>query len=149
MTTDPHPPDLDESQPFRAGSTLRPMYESQVTILGEVLAVLECRRTAGTGNPVVTFEVSSASRRLDKVQGIWLDSSLRVQVTCFGDLAERVAPSVKVGDMVIACGRMVVREWTDEEGTRCTSYDLSATAIGQSLGCGWVEEPRLWPERVW
>ncbi|MBO0867344.1 MAG: single-stranded DNA-binding protein [Micromonosporaceae bacterium] len=113
------------------------MFDTPVTIVGNVLTAPEWRRTANTGTPLVTFRVASTSRRYDKERATWVDGdSLRVRVTCWRKLAENLSLSVQLGDPVIVYGRMFTRDWTDEEGNRRTSYELDATAVGHDLGKG-------------
>jgi single-strand DNA-binding protein len=113
------------------------MFDTPVTIVGNVLTAPEWRRTANTGTPLVTFRVASTSRRFDKERAAWVDGdSLRVRVTCWRRLAENLSLSVQLGDPVIVYGRMFTRDWTDEEGGRHTSYELDATAVGHDLGKG-------------
>lgn len=113
------------------------MYETYVTIVGNVLNPPEWRRTSTTKSLVTTFKVASTSRRLDKETGRWVDgNSLRVRVTCWRALAGNVAASVTVGDPVIVTGRLYTRDWQDEQGNKRLSYELEATAVGHDLTRG-------------
>src|SRR5262245_15905477 len=57
------------------------MFDTPVTIIGNVLTTPEWRRTNTTGTMLVTFKVASTSRRYDKERGTWIDgASLRVRV---------------------------------------------------------------------
>lgn len=113
------------------------MYETHVTVVGNVLTPPEWRRTVNTQALVTTFKIASTSRRLDRGTGQWVDgNSLRLRVSCWRALASNVASSVVSGDPVIVTGRLFTRDWTDEEGQRRTAYELEATAVGHDLTRG-------------
>lgn len=113
------------------------MFDTYVTIVGNVLTAPEWRRTTQSGTLVANFKVASTARRLDRDSGRWVDgNSLRVRVNCWRRLAEGVAASVAVGDPVIVAGRLYTRDWTDESGTHRTLYELEAVAVGHDLSRG-------------
>ncbi|ROT32454.1 single-stranded DNA-binding protein [Micromonospora sp. HM5-17] len=113
------------------------MFDTNVTIVGNVLTAPEWRRTTQTGTLVANFKVASTARRLDRESGRWVDgNSLRVRVNCWRRLAEGVASSVMVGDPIIVVGRMYTRDWTDEAGNHRTMYELEAVAVGHDLSRG-------------
>ncbi|MFY1657059.1 single-stranded DNA-binding protein [Micromonospora sp. WMMD1274] len=113
------------------------MFDTYVTIVGNVLTAPEWRRTTQSGTLVANFKVASTARRLDRDSGRWVDgNSLRVRVNCWRRLAEGVAASVAVGDPVIVAGRLYTRDWTDEAGTHRTLYELEAVAVGHDLSRG-------------
>jgi single-strand DNA-binding protein len=59
------------------------MFDTPVTIVGNVLTAPEWRRTTVTGTFVVSFKIASTSRRYDRERGIWVDGDhLRVRVVC-------------------------------------------------------------------
>ncbi|HEY8452776.1 MAG: single-stranded DNA-binding protein [Micromonosporaceae bacterium] len=113
------------------------MFDTYVTVVGNVLHPPEMRRTSNTGAIVTTFKIASTARRLDRETGRWVDgNSLRVRVTCWRSLALNVRQSVTVGDPVIVTGRLFTRDWEDEQGARRTSYELEAVAVGHDLSRG-------------
>ncbi len=113
------------------------MFDTPVTVIGNVLNAPEWRRTTTTGTFVVTFKVASTSRRFDKERNVWVDGdSLRVRVICWRRLGENVSVSVQVGDPVVVHGRLYSRDWTDDQGTRRTSYELDAISVGHDLSKG-------------
>ncbi|GGM18632.1 MULTISPECIES: single-stranded DNA-binding protein [Micromonospora] len=113
------------------------MYDTNVTIIGNVLTAPEWRRTAQSNTLVANFKVASTARRLDRESGRWVDgNSLRVRVNCWRRLAEGVAASVAVGDPVVVAGRLYTRDWTDEAGNHRTLYELEAVAVGHDLSRG-------------
>ncbi|SCL18066.1 single-strand DNA-binding protein [Micromonospora nigra] len=113
------------------------MFDTYVTIVGNVLTAPEWRRTTQSNTLVANFKVASTARRLDRDTGRWVDgNSLRVRVNCWRRLAEGVASSVMVGDPVVVCGRLYTRDWTDDAGNHRTIYELEAVAVGHDLSRG-------------
>src|SRR5690242_19786475 len=77
------------------------VFDTPITIIGNVLTAPEWRRTSQSGQLVANFKVASTARRLDKANNRWVDgNSLRVRVNCWRRLAEGVASSIMVGDPV-------------------------------------------------
>ncbi|NLU80839.1 single-stranded DNA-binding protein [Micromonospora sp. HNM0581] len=113
------------------------MFDTHMTIVGNVLTAPEWRRTAQSNTLVANFKVASTARRLDRDSGRWVDgNSLRVRVNCWRKLAEGVAASVMVGDPVVVCGRLYTRDWVDDAGNHRTLYELEAVAVGHDLSRG-------------
>ncbi|MEV0723928.1 single-stranded DNA-binding protein [Micromonospora purpureochromogenes] len=113
------------------------MFDTYVTIVGNVLTAPEWRRTTQSNTLVANFKVASTARRLDRDSGRWVDgNSLRVRVNCWRKLAEGVAASVMVGDPVVVAGRLYTRDWTDDAGNHRTVYELEAVAVGHDLSRG-------------
>ncbi|MEO3779763.1 single-stranded DNA-binding protein [Micromonospora sp. B11E3] len=113
------------------------MFDTYVTIVGNVLTAPEWRRTTQSNTLVANFKVASTARRLDRDSGRWVDgNSLRVRVNCWRKLAEGVASSVMVGDPVVVVGRLYTRDWTDDAGNHRTLYELEAVAVGHDLSRG-------------
>ncbi|TYC23815.1 MULTISPECIES: single-stranded DNA-binding protein [unclassified Micromonospora] len=113
------------------------MFDTYVTIVGNVLTAPEWRRTTQSNTLVANFKVASTARRLDRDSGRWVDgNSLRVRVNCWRKLAEGVAASVAVGDPVVVAGRLYTRDWTDDAGNHRTVYELEAVAVGHDLSRG-------------
>jgi single-strand DNA-binding protein len=125
------------------------MFDTYVTVVGNVLTAPHWRRTANTNSLVANFKVASTARRLDRENGRWVDgNSLRVRVNCWRKLAEGVASSVMVGDPVVVVGRLYTRDWTDSEGTHRTLYELEAVAVGHDLARGRARFVRNKPKLV-
>ncbi|GAA4706677.1 single-stranded DNA-binding protein [Phytohabitans rumicis] len=113
------------------------MFDTYVTIVGNVMTAPDWRRTTQTNSLVAKFKVASTARRLDRETGRWIDgNSLRVRVTCWRKLAEGVSASVMVGDPIIVVGRLYTRDWTDGEGNHRTLYEMEAVAVGHDLARG-------------
>jgi single-strand DNA-binding protein len=113
------------------------MFDTFVTVVGNVLHEPEQRQTSNTGVTLTTFKIASTARRLDRQSGKWIDgNSVRVRVTCWRALAANVKQSVRVGDPVIVYGRLFTRDWEDEDGNRRLAYELEAMAVGHDLSRG-------------
>ena len=113
------------------------MFDTPITIVGNVLTAPEWRRTRNTNTLVLNFKIASTSRRFDKDGGQWVDGpSLRVRVTCWRRLAENVASSVVLGDPLVVYGRLYTREWTDDDGGKHLAYEVEAAAVGHDLSRG-------------
>jgi single-strand DNA-binding protein len=113
------------------------MFDTYVTIVGNVLTAPEWRRTTQSNILVANFKVASTARRLDRDSKRWVDgNSLRVRVNCWRKLAEGVAASVMVGDPVVVVGRMYTRDWVDGDGNHRAIYELEAVAVGHDLSRG-------------
>ena len=84
------------------------MFDTTITLVGNVLATPEWRRIPSSGALVANFKVASTARRYDKEAGQWIDgNSLRIRVVAWRRLAEGVASSVTVGDPVMVQGRRI------------------------------------------
>ncbi|WP_018348247.1 single-stranded DNA-binding protein [Longispora albida] len=113
------------------------MFETNVTIVGNVLNPPETRRTSLSQQMVTSFRIASTTRRYDKTTESWVDGdSLRVRVTCWRRLAEHVQLSVRQGDPLVVTGRLFTREFTTDSGERRTMYELEAAAVGHDLARG-------------
>ncbi|HEY3011019.1 MAG TPA: single-stranded DNA-binding protein [Micromonosporaceae bacterium] len=113
------------------------MFDTYVTIVGNVLTAPEWRRTSNTGALVARFKVASTARRMDRESGKWVDgNSFRVRVNCWRRLAEGVSASVMTGDPVVVVGRLYTRDWTDQDNNHRTLYELDAVAVGHDLSRG-------------
>jgi single-strand DNA-binding protein len=113
------------------------MFETYLTIIGNVMTAPEWRRTSQSNRLVAHFKVASTARRLDRESGRWIDgNSLRVRVSCWRKLAEGVGSSVTVGDPVVVVGRLYTRDWTDTEGNARVTYEMEAVTVGHDLSRG-------------
>jgi single-strand DNA-binding protein len=113
------------------------LFDTNVTIVGNVVTAPEWRRTNQTKTLVANFKVASTARRFDKDANRWIDgNSLRVRVTCWRGLAAGVAKSLKVGDPVMVVGKMFTRDWLSEDQQHRVSYELEAYAVGHDLSRG-------------
>jgi single-strand DNA-binding protein len=113
------------------------MFDTYVTIVGNVLTKPEFRRMEKSGAILSTFRVASTARRYDKENNRWTDgNSLRLRVSCWRNLADGVGSSVIVGDPVIVVGRLYTRDWLTEEKELRVAYEMDAVAVGHDLSRG-------------
>lgn len=113
------------------------MFDTNLVVVGNVLAAPEWRRIESSGALVANFRIASTARRYDRESSRWVDgNSLRVRVIAWRRLAEGVAASITVGDPVIVYGRIYTREWKDDNGNHRLSYEMEAFSIGHDLGRG-------------
>jgi single-strand DNA-binding protein len=113
------------------------VFDTNLVVVGNVLAAPEWRRIASSGSLVAHFRVASTSRRFDRETGRWVDgNSFRVRVTAWRRLAESVAASIAVGDPVMVYGRLYTRDWQDDNDNKRTSYEMEAFSIGHDLARG-------------
>ena len=113
------------------------MYDTVITMCGNVLTAPEWRRTTNTGTYVMTFRFASTSRRLDRATNQWIDGdSLRVKVACWRTLGQNAFDSIQLGDPLIIHGRIYSRDWVDGNGNKRTSYELDAISMGHDIARG-------------
>jgi single-strand DNA-binding protein len=113
------------------------VFDTNLVVVGNVLAGPEWRRVASSGALIANFKVASTARRFDRESGRWVDGNhLRVRVVAWRRLAEGIASSVAVGDPVIIYGRLYTRDWKDEQGEHRVSYEMEAYSIGHDLARG-------------
>lgn len=111
------------------------MNDTMMTIVGNVVDEPRMRETKN-GHHVTNFRVASTSRRFDREQERFIDSStLFVNVTAWRALGENVNQSVRKGQPVVVTGRYYMREYKVEEQLR-TSFELEAMAVGHDLSRG-------------
>jgi single-strand DNA-binding protein len=113
------------------------VFDTNVTIIGNVLTQPEWRRTQQSNQLVANFRIASTARRYDRENRCWVDgNSLRIRVSAWRRLAEGVIASISVGDPVVAYGRVYTRDWDDEEGNHRVAYEMEAHSIGHDLARG-------------
>ena len=113
------------------------MFDTNLVVVGNVLAAPEWRRIPSSGSLVANFRIASTARRFDRESNTWVDgNNFRVRVTAWRRLAEGVISSIAVGDPVIVFGRVYTRDWRDEKGNHRISYEMDATSIGHDLAKG-------------
>jgi single-strand DNA-binding protein len=111
------------------------MYESQVTVVGNVATPLD-HRTTRSGEPAVRFRLASTVRRFDRTREAWEDAwTSFFTVWAWRSLATNVATSVTLGEPLIVQGRLRVQE-DEKEGRRYVTADVLASSIGHDLSRG-------------
>lgn len=113
------------------------MFETPVTIVGNVLNDPQIRRIMNDQTTVTNFKVATTARRFDRLTNGWVDGvHLRVRVNCWRRLADNVKECVRRGDPVVVTGRLHSRDWIGEDQVHRVSYELDAVAVGHDLARG-------------
>jgi single-strand DNA-binding protein len=68
-----------------------------------------------------------------QMNGEWRERTSYVNVVAWDGLAENIAASFGTGDRVIVVGRIDVRDYTTEDGSRAYSTEINATEFGASV----------------
>lgn len=105
-----------------------------------IVTIPECRvvndpelRFAPSGVAVGNFRIVASSRKQND-QGEWVDDkTLWLGVTCFKQLAENCAESLRKGDLVSVTGRLQTDEWESEGGEKRSRTVLIADEVAASL----------------
>jgi|1186.fasta_scaffold383162_2 single-strand DNA-binding protein len=89
------------------------------------------------GRQVMSFRVASTSRRYDNASKTWVDGqTLWVKVSCWRELAENAAASVRKGDRLVVWGRVRTEQWKGEDGGQRSDLAVEAEALGHDLAFG-------------
>lgn len=107
-----------------------------VTIRGVVGT--EPRTSNGnSGTTIAKFRLVSNERRQDPDSGQWIDvHSNWYTVSCFRAMASNMLDSIRMGDHVVVYGKVQLREFDRNDGTRGFSADIEALAMGHDLRFG-------------
>lgn len=106
-----------------------------ITITGVAGRAPELR--TGDKGSWVTLSVATNRRVKDQATGEWKDLDTNwYKVVAFRRLAEHVNASVNKGDRLIITGRLSVREYEKQDGTKGTAVEIVADAIGHDLNSG-------------
>ncbi|MBB4676237.1 single-stranded DNA-binding protein [Crossiella cryophila] len=109
------------------------MFETTITVTGRIASEIRVRHTAANAR-VVSFRLLSRSRRYDKARQEWTNGdSVSLWVNCWEQVASGVTASLRRGDQVVVHGPMSTREYDASDGTRRTSTEMRAEAIGPNL----------------
>src|ERR671916_732384 len=108
------------------------MADNTVTLVGNVTDEPELRFTP-SGRPVANFTVA-VNRRFKNNEGNWedkLDGFFRC--SCWADMAENAADTLKKGTRVLVIGRLNQRSWEDQQGNRRSAVEVQVDEVGPSL----------------
>lgn len=108
------------------------MSDNNVTIVGNVTDDPELRYTE-QGVALATFSVAVSHRTKDKA-GEWVDQRDGFfRCTCWRELAENVAESLKKGMRVVVTGRLKQDSFTDSRGESRQAVQVTVDDVGPSL----------------
>lgn len=105
------------------------------TVCGEFRVVEDPDlRFTPSGAAVSNLRLVASSRKKDEATNEWKDDkTCWINGTCWRDLAENVAESLRKGDLVEVRGRLETRNYEDRDGNKRSSMDLTIDSIGPSL----------------
>jgi single-strand DNA-binding protein len=106
--------------------------DNTVTLVGNITDDPELRFTP-SGAAVANFTVA-VNRRYKNQDGQWedkLDGFFRC--SCWRDMAENVAESLKKGSRVVVVGRLQQRSWDDQDGNKRSTFEIQVDEVGPSL----------------
>ena len=102
-------------------------FDNTVTVVGNVTRDPELR-FAQSGMAIAQFGVAWNRRRQDQE-----DEVSFFDVTCFRQLAENVAESVRKGARVVIYGTLQQRSWETDQGDRRSKVEILADDVAPSL----------------
>jgi single-strand DNA-binding protein len=109
-----------------------------ITVRGFVTAEPKLWQRTPTQSPVATIRVGSTRRKLNRETGEWLDGETSYYtVKCWRKLAENVHSCLRKGDMVFVRGRVITRNWLDDQQRVRTEIEIEADSVGHDLAFGW------------
>ena len=124
------------------------MQEPVITVSGNVGGMPRTRVIA-SGSVVTDFRIANTPRDVDKATGQWSDGqTVWFGVSCWRNLAENVAASVKTGDRVVVTGRLRAHTWKTEQGEERSSLEIKAQTVGFDLSRGKAVQERSTPLAV-
>lgn len=102
-------------------------FDNTVTVVGNVTRDPELR-FAQSGMAIAQFGVAWNRRRQDQE-----DEVSFFDVTCFRQLAENVAESIRKGARVVIYGTLQQRSWETDHGDRRSKVEILADDVAPSL----------------
>lgn len=104
-----------------------------ITMEGTVVADPELR-FAPSGTAVGSFRLAANGRKFLAEENKWVDDKvLFMSVTCFKQLAENCAESLRKGDLVVVTGPLETHEWEDDNGNKRSRTQMIANSVSASL----------------
>ncbi|MDQ3984978.1 MAG: single-stranded DNA-binding protein [Actinomycetota bacterium] len=107
------------------------MPDNSVTLVGNVTDDPELRFTP-SGQAVANFTVAvnrrykSGDKWEDKLDGFF-------RCSCWREMAENAAESLRKGTRVVVVGRLQQRSWEDQEGNRRSQVEVQVDEVAPSL----------------
>ncbi len=102
-------------------------FDNTVTVVGNVTRDPELR-FAQSGMAIAQFGVAWNRRRQDQE-----DEVSFFDITCFRQLAENVAESIRKGARVVIYGTLQQRSWETDQGDRRSRVEILADDVAPSL----------------
>ncbi len=86
-------------------------------------------RSTGSGMSVLSMRLAFSTRGKNPQSGQWEDMPNYIDVTMFGDRAERLAPHLKKGSSIGVDGKLRWREWETQSGEKRQAIEVIADDI--------------------
>ena len=102
-------------------------FDNTVTVVGNVTRDPELRFSQ-SGMAIAHFGVAWNRKRQDQE-----DETSFFDVTCFRQLAENVAESIRKGGRVVVYGTLQQRSWETDQGDRRSKVEILADDVAPSL----------------
>jgi single-strand DNA-binding protein len=110
--------------------------EADVSLIGFVATQPRKGRTK-TGITTLSMRVGWTPRTVDKTTGEWSDQpSSFATLWCYRKVAEYASVCIRRGEPIVVRGRLRVREYTDQNGVRRSSVEITAESIGHDISRG-------------
>ena len=100
---------------------------NQVAIAGNLTRDAQLKRTA-SGMPIVSFTVAVNERRKNNQTGEWDNYANYIDVTWFGNYAEKVSGSLEKGTLVFVGGKLRWTQW-EREGQKRSKVEVIAENV--------------------
>ena len=103
-----------------------------MTLIGNLAADPEIRYST-SGTPICTFTIAQTPRSLNRQTNQWEDGEpLWVRCTCWQDMSENVAQSLKKGTRVLVHGRLGSHSY-EYNGSQRRDTVMQVDAVGPDL----------------
>jgi single-strand DNA-binding protein len=122
--------------------------EAIVSVAGYIATDPDYLKSKSGTAAMVKMRLAWTPRRFDRETNGWVDQpTCFVWVKCWRKVADNANFSLSKGDPVVVSGTLTVSEYLAKDGTRRTSVDITATAIGHDLSRGVTSFRRQRPEK--
>lgn len=89
-------------------------------------------RFSNSGKAWLTVRCVAKDRKQEN--GSWVDGDPTfIDIVVFGKQAENLYESAGKGDTIMVSGKLVQKQWEDNEGNKRSSYQITADQVGVSL----------------
>lgn len=107
--------------------------ETTITVIGNLTDDPELKFTS-SGAAVANFTVASTPRTFDKNSNEWKDGDANFfRCAAWRQLAENVAESLQKGQRVIVTGRLRIRNYERQDGSKGTAVEIDVDEVGPSV----------------
>jgi single-strand DNA-binding protein len=112
--------------------------ENTIILRGFVTAEPRFWQSPPKHTPLAEIRMGSTPRRLNRETGEWEDGHTSYyDIKCWRRLALNVKGSLHKGDMIIVKGKVVMREWVDDQQRKHVKMQVEAESVGHDLAYGW------------